>query len=252
METIQMIAISKIVKNPYQPREIFDEEKLQELSESIKKNGILQPIIVRESSIIGYEILAGERRFRAAQLAGMIEIPAIIRNLTDDEMMTLSILENLQRDDLTVLEEAKSLQNLVTKQGLTHEQIAKKLGKSRPYVTNAIRLLNLPKLVLQMLNETKISQAHARLLLNLETPKQQINWAKRVYQEQLSVRKLEKLLIPSNLKHSKKSKNIFIKETEENLTKLFGNSVQIKSKKIEIPYEDLEDLNRLIDILTQK
>ena len=127
-----MLLMSDIVKNPYQPRIVFDESKLQELSDSIKENGVLQPIIVRKSPIIGYEILAGERRFRASQLAGLTKIPAIIRELSDDEMMTLAILENLQRDDLTLLDEARSLQNLVTKQGLTHTQIAEKLGKSRP------------------------------------------------------------------------------------------------------------------------
>ena len=132
METIQYLPLSDIVKNPYQPRVIFDDQKLLELSQSIKANGVLQPIIVRKSSLIGYEILAGERRFRASQLAGLTKIPAIVRHLSDDDMMTLSILENLQRDDLTVLDEARSLQNLVVKQGLTHSQIAEKLGKSRP------------------------------------------------------------------------------------------------------------------------
>ena len=146
-----MLLMSDIVKNPYQPRIVFDESKLQELSDSIKENGVLQPIIVRKSPIIGYEILAGERRFRASQLAGLTKIPAIIRELSDDEMMTLAILENLQRDDLTLLDEARSLQNLVTKQGLTHTQIAEKLGKSRPYVSNAIRILNLPEPILQLI-----------------------------------------------------------------------------------------------------
>ena len=165
-----MLLMSDIVKNPYQPRIVFDESKLQELSDSIKENGVLQPIIVRKSPIIGYEILAGERRFRASQLAGLTKIPAIIRELSDDEMMTLAILENLQRDDLTLLDEARSLQNLVTKQGLTHTQIAEKLGKSRPYVSNAIRILNLPEPILQLIEAQKISQGHARLLLGLKTP----------------------------------------------------------------------------------
>ena len=187
METIELLPISSIIKNPYQPRIVFDEEKLQELSQSIKENGVLQPIIVRKSSIIGYEILAGERRFRASQLAGLTEIPAIIRYLTDDEMMTLAILENLQRDDLTVLDEARSLQNLVSKQGLTHAQVAEKLGKSRPYVSNAIRTLSLPESILQLIEDKKISQGHARLLLSLSQAEQQIAWASRIDREQLSV-----------------------------------------------------------------
>ena len=188
METIQLLTISSISKNPYQPRTLFDEVKLQELSNSIKENGVLQPIIVRKSGIIGYEILAGERRFRASQLAGLTEIPAIVRQVTDDEMMTLAILENLQRDDLTVLDEARSLQNLVTQQGMTHATIADKLGKSRPYISNAIRILSLPEPVLQLIEDKKISQGHAKLLLSLDTPEAQITWARRIDKEKLSVK----------------------------------------------------------------
>ena len=253
METIQLLPISDIVKNPYQPRIVFDDKKLQELSDSIKENGVLQPIIVRKSPIIGYEILAGERRFRASQLAGLTEIPAIIRQLTDDEMMTLAILENLQRDDLTLLDEARSLQNLVTKQGLTHTQIAEKLGKSRPYVTNAIRILNLPDPILEMIEVQKISQGHARLLLGLKTPHEQLAWAQRIDQEQLSVRALEKRLTKqTNEPNIQSSKDVFIKSAETDIAKALGQAVTIKPKKIEIAYNTLEDLNRLLLILTQK
>lgn len=254
METIQMLSMSDIVKNPYQPRIVFDESKLQELSDSIKENGVLQPIIVRKSPIIGYEILAGERRFRASQLAGLTKIPAIIRELSDDEMMTLAILENLQRDDLTLLDEARSLQNLVTKQGLTHTQIAEKLGKSRPYVTNAIRILNLPEPILQLIEAQKISQGHARLLLSLKTPQEQLVWAQRIDQEQLSVRALEKQLSKHShpTESTAPSKDVFIKAAETDIAKSLGQPVTIKSKKIEIGYDTLEDLNRLLLILTQK
>lgn len=253
METIQLLAMSEIIKNPYQPRIVFDDKKLQELSDSIKENGVLQPIIVRQSPIIGYEILAGERRFRASQLAGLTEIPAIIRQLSDDEMMTLAILENLQRDDLTLLDEARSLQNLVTKQGLTHSQIAEKLGKSRPYVTNAIRILNLPAPILQMIETQKISQGHARLLLGLKTPQEQLTWAQRIDQGQLSVRALEKQLTQQTTEPStRSSKDVFIKTAETDLAKSLGQPVTIKPKKIEIAYDSLEDLNRLLLILTQK
>ncbi|MDN5403678.1 MAG: ParB/RepB/Spo0J family partition protein, partial [Lactococcus sp.] len=239
-------------KNPYQPRIVFDEEKLQELSQSIKENGVLQPIIVRKSSIIGYEILAGERRFRASQLAGLTEIPAIIRYLTDDEMMTLAILENLQRDDLTVLDEARSLQNLVTKQGLTHAQVAEKLGKSRPYVSNAIRTLSLPESILQLIEDKKISQGHARLLLSLSQAEQQIAWASRIDREQLSVNALSQLLTSTPKLSSQKDKNIFIKEAEDKLSKHLGSPVTIQAKKIEIAYDNLAELNRLILILTHQ
>lgn len=252
METIELLPISSIVKNPYQPRIIFDEEKLQELSQSIKENGVLQPIIVRKSSIIGYEILAGERRFRASQLAGLTEIPAIIRYLTDDEMMTLAILENLQRDDLTVLDEARSLQNLVSKQGLTHAQVAEKLGKSRPYVSNAIRTLSLPESILQLIEDKKISQGHARLLLSLSQAEQQIAWASRIDREQLSVNALSQLLTSTPKLSSQKDKNIFIKEAEDKLSKHLGSPVTIQAKKIEIAYDNLAELNRLILILTHQ
>ena len=252
METIELLPISSIVKNPYQPRIVFDEEKLQELSQSIKENGVLQPIIVRKSSIIGYEILAGERRFRASQLAGLTEIPAIIRYLTDDEMMTLAILENLQRDDLTVLDEARSLQNLVTKQGLTHAQVAEKLGKSRPYVSNAIRTLSLPESILQLIEDKKISQGHARLLLSLSQAEQQIAWASRIDREQLSVKALSQLLTNTPKLTSQKDKNIFIKEAEDKLSKHLGSPVTIQAKKIEIAYDNLAELNRLILILTHQ
>ncbi len=252
METIELLPISSIVKNPYQPRIVFDEEKLQELSQSIKENGVLQPIIVRKSSIIGYEILAGERRFRASQLAGLTEIPAIVRYLTDDEMMTLAILENLQRDDLTVLDEARSLQNLVTKQGLTHAQVAEKLGKSRPYVSNAIRTLSLPESILQLIEDKKISQGHARLLLSLSQAEQQIAWASRIDREQLSVKALSQLLTSTPKLPSPKDKNIFIKEVEDKLSKHLGSPVTIQAKKIEIAYDNLAELNRLILILTHQ
>ena len=252
METIELLPISSIIKNPYQPRIVFDEEKLQELSQSIKENGVLQPIIVRKSSIIGYEILAGERRFRASQLAGLTEIPAIIRYLTDDEMMTLAILENLQRDDLTVLDEARSLQNLVSKQGLTHAQVAEKLGKSRPYVSNAIRTLSLPESILQLIEDKKISQGHARLLLSLSQAEQQIAWASRIDREQLSVKALSQLLTSTPKLPSPKDKNIFIKEVEDKLSKHLGSPVTIQAKKIEIAYDNLAELNRLILILTHQ
>ncbi|MDR1606666.1 MAG: ParB/RepB/Spo0J family partition protein [Streptococcaceae bacterium] len=254
METIQMIPLSNIVKNPYQPRLLFDPQKLEELSQSIKENGVLQPIIVRKSEILGYEILAGERRFRASQLAGLTEIPAIVRQLTDTDMMILAILENLQRDDLTVLDEARSLQNLVSKKGLTHAEIADKLGKSRPYVTNAIRILNLPQPVLDLIEEQKISQGHARILLGLPTSQEQIEWAKHVANKQLSVRALQTLLnqSPVSVNHPKLSKDVFIRNAETNLSQHLGQPVAIYPTKIEISYASLEELNRLLHILKQK
>ena len=164
-------------------------------------------------------------------------------------MMTLAILENLQRDDLTVLDEARSLQNLVNKQGMTHATIADKLGKSRPYISNAIRILSLPGPVLQLIEDKNISQGHARLLLSLDTPEEQIAWARRIDKEKLSVKALSLLLNKTPNLPTIKSKNIFIKEAEENLSQSLGTSVSIQSKKIEISYDNLEELNRLILIL---
>ena len=166
MEKYQYITLNDIQTNPYQPRKEFSEEKITELANSIKEHGIIQPIIVRKSPIIGYELLAGERRFRAAKLAGLTNIPAIIKELTDDEMIKQAIIENLQREDLNPIEEAQSYQYLIDK-GLTHKEIALTMGKSRPYITNSIRLLNLPSNIIEAVKEGNISQGHARLLINL-------------------------------------------------------------------------------------
>lgn len=158
-------------QNPYQPRLVFDEDRLRELANSIKENGVLQPIIVRKSKLIGYELLAGERRFQASKLAGLETIPAIIRTYSDEEMMTLSILENLQRENLNPLEESKSLAQLSEKLGMTHDEIAKALGKSRSYVSNLIRLLGLPDKILKHVENRTLSPAHARTLLAEKIPK---------------------------------------------------------------------------------
>ena len=175
VEQITQLKLSTIVKNPYQPRLVFDEDKLKELANSIQENGVLQPIIVRKSKLVGYELLAGERRFQASKLAGLETIPAIIRSYSDEEMMTLSILENLQRENLNPLEESKSLAQLADKLGMTHDQIAKALGKSRSYVSNLIRLLGLPDTILKHVENRDISPAHARTLLAEKNPKKQLN-----------------------------------------------------------------------------
>ena len=166
MEEFKLIRISDIQKNPYQPRKEFSEEKIQELAQSIKENGLIQPIIVRQSPVIGYEILAGERRYRASIAAGLSEVPVIIKKLSDQDMMVHSIIENLQREDLNPIEEAKAYQSLIDK-GYTHSDIAEKMGKSRPYITNLVRLLTLPDFILTEVETGKLSQAHARLLIQL-------------------------------------------------------------------------------------
>ncbi len=189
MEELHYIPIKDIRPNPYQPRIHFDPKKLEELAQSIKENGIIQPLIVRKSAIVGYELLAGERRLRASQLAGLSTVPVVIKELTDDHLLYQSIIENLQRADLNPIEEAKSYQKLMEK-GLTHEEIAHIMGKSRPYITNCLRLLNLSASPLEAVETGTISQGHARLLLPL-TPKQQENWLQKILTTELSVRQFK-------------------------------------------------------------
>ena len=246
-----MISITDIQKNPYQPRKEFDGEKLDELAQSIKENGVIQPIIVRQSPVIGYEILAGERRYRASLLAGLRSIPAIVKQLSDQEMMVQSIIENLQRENLNPIEEARAYESLVEK-GFTHAEIADKMGKSRPYISNSIRLLSLPEQILSEVENGKLSQAHARSLVGLNR-EQQDYFFQRIIEEDISVRKLEALLTEKKQKKIQK-KNHFIQNEEEKLKKLLGLDVEIKlskkdSGKIIISFSNQEEYSRIINSL---
>ena len=252
MEEFKLIRISDIQKNPYQPRKEFSEEKIKELAQSIKENGLIQPIIVRQSPVIGYEILAGERRYRASIEAGLSEVPVIIKKLSDQDMMVHSIIENLQREDLNPIEEAKAYQSLIDK-GYTHADIAEKMGKSRPYITNLVRLLTLPDFILTEVETGKLSQAHARLLIQLPL-KEQKNLLNRIQKEDLSVRQVEYLLKEEKNKKKSKEKDHFIKEEEENLKKLLGLDVQIvlqkkEAGKITISFHNQEEYQRFINSL---
>ena len=252
MEEFKIIQLSEIQKNPYQPRKEFSEEKIQELAQSIKENGLIQPIIVRQSPVIGYEILAGERRYRASLVAGLSEVPVIIKNLSDQDMMIHSIIENLQREDLNPIDEAKAYQSLIDK-GFTHAEIAEKMGKSRPYITNLVRLLTLPDFILNEVEAGKLSQAHARLLIQLSTDEQK-KLLYRIQTEDLSVRQVEHLLKEEKNKKKSKEKNHFIKEEEENLKKLLGLDVQIRLQKkeagkITISFHNQEEYQRFINSL---
>ena len=252
MEKLKLIRISDIQKNPYQPRKEFSKEKIQELAQSIKENGLIQPIIVRQSPVIGYEILAGERRYRASIEAGLSEVPVIIKKLSDQDMMVHSIIENLQREDLNPIEEAKAYQSLIDK-GYTHADIAEKMGKSRPYITNLVRLLTLPNFILKEVETGKLSQAHARLLIQLPL-KEQKNLLNRIQKEDLSVRQVEYLLKEEKNKKKSKEKDHFIKEEEENLKKLLGLDVQIilqkkEAGKITISFHNQEEYQRFINSL---
>ena len=246
-----MISITDIQKNPYQPRKEFDGEKLDELAQSIKENGVIQPIIVRQSPVIGYEILAGERRYRASLLAGLTSIPAVVKQLSNHEMMVQSIIENLQRENLNPIEEARAYESLVEK-GFTHAEIADKMGKSRPYISNSIRLLSLPEPILSEVESGKLSQAHARSLVGLNK-EQQDYFFQRIIYEDISVRKLEALLTEKKQKKQKKN-DYFIQNEEEQLKKLLGLDVEIKlskkdSGKIIIAFSNQEEYSRIINSL---
>ena len=246
-----MISITDIQKNPYQPRKEFDIEKLHELAQSIKENGVIQPIIVRQSPVIGYEILAGERRYRASLLAGLRSIPAVVKQLSDQEMMVQSIIENLQRENLNPIEEARAYESLVEK-GFTHAEIADKMGKSRPYISNSIRLLSLPEQILSEVESGKLSQAHARSLVGLNK-EQQDYFFQRIIEEDISVRKLEALLTEKKQKKLQKNDH-FIQNEEEQLKKLLGLDVEIKlskkdSGKIIIAFSNQEEYSRIINSL---
>ena len=246
-----MISITDIQKNPYQPRKEFDREKLDELAQSIKENGVIQPIIVRQSPVIGYEILAGERRYRASLLAGLTSIPAVVKQLSDQEMMVQSIIENLQRENLNPIEEARAYESLVEK-GFTHAEIADKMGKSRPYISNSIRLLSLPEQILSEVESGKLSQAHARSLVGLNK-EQQDYFFQRIIEEDISVRKLEALLTEKKQKKQQKN-DYFIQNEEEQLKKLIGLDIEIKlskkdSGKIIISFSNQEEYSRIINSL---
>ena len=246
-----MISITDIQKNPYQPRKEFDREKLHELAQSIKENGVIQPIIVRQSPVIGYEILAGERRYRASLLAGLHSIPAVVKQLSDQEMMVQAIIENLQRENLNPIEEARAYESLVEK-GFTHAEIADKMGKSRPYISNSIRLLSLPEQIISEVENGKLSQAHARSLVGLNK-EQQDYFFQRIIEEDISVRKLEALLTEKKQKKLQKN-DYFIQNEEEQLKKLLGLDVEIKlskkdSGKIIISFSNQEEYSRIINSL---
>ncbi len=255
-ELIEQIRLEQIRPNPYQPREEFDETALNELAESIKIHGVLQPIVVRKS-VKGYDIVVGERRFRASQLAGKHDIPAIVKTLTDKQMMELAIIENLQREDLNPLEEAKSYQVMMEHLNLTQSETADRLGKSRPYIANMLRLLNLPAEIKQLINDKKISGGHGRTLLSLKDADTMHVVAAKVIAESMSVRQLE-LYVKSLGEHPVKvkqepAKPKFLVKHEQTLKERFGTKVEIsKSRnkgKIAIEFTSEEEFNRLISLL---
>ncbi|MFF2754493.1 ParB/RepB/Spo0J family partition protein [Psychrobacillus sp. NPDC058041] len=256
-EKVERISLIKIKPNPFQPRKIFEEEAMTDLCESIKEHGILQPIIVRKKGS-KYEIVVGERRFRASELAGLDEIPAVVRELNDQQMMEIAILENLQREDLTAIEEAEAYQNLMENLSLTQEQLAFRLGKSRPHIANHIRLLSLPQEVRNAISNGELSMGHGKALLGLKKKKNIPLIMLKTLKENLNVRQLEALVqrlnenVPRETKKEEK-KDIFTVEKETELRELLGTSVSIikgKNKgKIEIEFYSDDDLERILQLL---
>ena len=253
-EAITMVKLSELRSNPYQPRKVFDEDALKELAASIKEHGVFQPIIAKKS-IKGYEIIAGERRVKASIMAGLEEIPTIIRNFDDTEMMEIALLENLQRENLNAIEEANAYKKLLETLSLTQEQLAARLGKSRSHITNMVGLLALPEVIQQDVSEKKISMGHARVLSKLDNKEQQRELADRIIAEGLSVRNLEEIT-NSEEKYPKTHKQVKTKETsndykylQDELCERLGAKVRIKSNKIEISFVNGNDLNRLLEIM---
>lgn len=250
---IQNIPINEIRSNPFQPRRVFDQEKLEELSQSIKEHGLFQPIIVKKS-IKGYELVAGERRTKAAKLAGFTEIPAIIKDYTDEEMMEVALLENIQREDLNPIEEAEAYDNIIKKSSLTQEQLAKKVSKSRSYITNVLGLVSLPEEVKTLVAEGKISMAHAKILSKMEDPMYVTSLAYRIVNTGMSVRELE--MLSKNEEIIKKHKisrvvplNRVYSVYENAMREKIGTKVTISAKKVTIPFESDEDLTRILEII---
>lgn len=256
-EVVSELSISELRANPYQPRKHFDDEKLEELSLSIKEHGVLQPIIVKRD-IKGYIIIAGERRFKASKLAKIKKIPAIVRDYTDDLMMQHALIENLQREDLNAIEEAKSYRLIMKKMGLTQEKLAEKIGKSRAYIANMMRLLNLPEFVTDSVETKEISIGHAKILAGIKDEELILKLAMIIKEKQISVRELEELVNDSKTpKQSKKKESkendTHFKAIETSLNNHFGTKVNIKDRngkgQIVINYLSNDDLNRVLEVL---
>ena len=256
IEEVKELDLSDIRPNPYQPRKRFDDKSLRELSDSIKENGVFQPIIVRKS-VNGYEIIAGERRYRASKLAKKKTIPAIVRKFDESQMMEVAVLENLQREDLTPLEEAQAYEMLQKNLGLTQEEVSKRMGKSRPYIANYLRLLTLPSKTKRLLQHGDLSMGQARTLLGLKDKDKIDALAKRVAKEGMPVRKVEALVSEMNAKKPQKKtvkKSAFIRASENQLSNKFGSSDNISETKkgkghLSIDFASADELNRILDLL---
>ena len=245
------INLSEIRSNPYQPRKVFDQAALEELAQSIKEYGIVQPIIVKKS-IKGYELVAGERRTKAARLAGLTTIPAIIKDFNDQDMMEIALIENIQRENLNPIEEAESYANIIKLRGFTQEEFAEKFGKSRSYVTNLLGLLKLPDRVKDLVSTKKITMGHARVLSKIDSEDKVCELADQIIIEGLSVRDIERISSTDNMPKKNKVNRIvdYHYNIYENIMReKIGTKVKINKNKIEIPFDSDKDLERILEIL---
>ncbi|TYP57412.1 ParB/RepB/Spo0J family partition protein [Thermosediminibacter litoriperuensis] len=258
-KNIQEINLNEIRPNEHQPRKAFDDEKLSELAASIREHGILQPVILRKVKN-GYEIVAGERRWRAAKMAGIDKIPAVVKELTDAEVMQIALIENLQREDLNPLEEAAAYKRLMEEFGMTQEELAMRIGKSRSQIANIVRLLNLEPEIQRMINEGRLTAGHARALLAIEDPRERIKIARRITEENISVRETEEIAKTVSLKTGKKVQkgrgeeiNPALLHVGEQLQKILGTKVRVKGSerrgKIEIEFYSEDELERILEII---
>ena len=250
-EEIVELNVDELRPNPYQPRTVFDEDALNELAESIKENGVIEPIIVKKS-IKGYDVIAGERRLKASKIAGNKTIPAIIRQLSDEKMAEIALLENLQRENLTALEEARAYKSLIEKLNLTQQELAKKVSKSRSHITNMLGLLRLPNEVQDMIQEKKLTMGHARALSKLEDRDEIIKMADEIANQKLSVRNVEEKSSEKKKKVETKKKRNEYEYVQDMLREKLDTKVKIKDKKIEITFVSTQDLKRILEIMNIK
>lgn len=249
------LPLEQIRPNPYQPRKIFEPEALAELAQSISEHGVFQPILVKKSNVHGYELIAGERRLRASKLAGQSDIPAIIVDFDDQQMMEISLLENIQREDLNAIEEAKAYERLIQSMNYTQEQLAKRVGKSREHITNTLRLLKLPETVQQAVVEKKLSMGHARALIPLKDEKLIEQIANKAIAQGWSVRRMEQavreaLEAKARPEPVMEEDNLFVREASRQLEDFFQTPVKISSHSVNIHFENDADLTRILEKLS--
>ncbi len=241
------IKVTEIRPNPYQPRKHFDDEGLKELADSIREHGVFQPIIVRRSHVGGYELIAGERRLRASKLAEKTDIPAIIVDMDDAQMMEISLLENIQREDLSAIEEAEAYDNLINKLGYTQDELAKRIGKSRTHVTNMLRLLRLAPEIKTMVNDGKLSYGQARTILAVNDEEKAVDLAKKAVREGLTVRQLEKMTQEKKDNKKPVEPDIYLNNVRRILEEKLMTKVEVGKHKITISFADDDDLNRILE-----